>query len=498
MIHNRSYYDKKSCILMTCKSGDETTIFKTLPRWFEQISSKSQVIILGQDASSYLYIVVKEICTRHKKTLSVGLDTDADCVILDDDGINTVEELLQSSQANFFIFPAINANPAPYFMDIAACSLSPTNAVIATSTPVHSREFLSSLDPETSLESIECDDIEELDETICPFLNYWSRYDKKCSVIIPVMDRSEDLKASLPQWLSQLYPNKQIVIVDYGSRENIFEITNTIASQYYLEMQCNKYEEGADIIFFRVDNVQHFNISHAYNYAISRIETDVICTVCADSCPRDYYLDLVMNLVDDRSLVQCWWGLHTLTYENWKKLNGHQEFICGWGGEDDDFRRRAQMMGLDLKVIPKELVFQIPQSRETKGINREVTNIRNSSYINMTRFDRYLAEYGYKGNYGCTIGGNEPIKYKSNDDSRILVSCCLYKNITEELPDEVKNFEDVHYVIIDNPSLNDWKNWDTWSEYGETIHNQTYQVFDDSDMEVQSVITKFYKDAVSP
>lgn len=316
---------------------------------------------------------------------------------------------------------------------------------------------------------------------------------KKVSVVIPVMDREDNLRATLPMWLSQLYVNKQIVVVDYSSTNPVENIISSICENYRMTYSVNEYKDDVDIILFRIDNMKYFNISHAYNYAISRIKTDVIATVCADSCAHDYYLDLVMNAVDDESLIQIWWGLHTITYDNWKKLNGHQEFITGWGAEDDDFRMRSQLMGLKIKILPSHFVYNIPHSERDRIVNRPIKDFRESANLNQLRFMHYRSIYGGVGNYGSVIGGDNPVGYGGDQVNLIPLACCVY-NTCSSLPDFVVKDETlgVHYVIMNSSDKFCWKEYEQWIKFGDVKYNTFFNMI--SENEIAACLSRTLKE----
>lgn len=305
-------------------------------------------------------------------------------------------------------------------------------------------------------------------------------YGRRVAVIIPCMNRLDNLSASLPQWIDQLYYNKQLVIIDYSSDVPIIDKVRDIASQFHCKVAYQTYEYDANIMVFRLEKQKFFNISHAYNYAITRIQADIICTICADSCPHDYYLDTCVNLLTDFNLIQCHWGLHTITYSNWQKLNGHQEFIVGWGGEDVDFQVRAKMMGLYPVVIPKQLVFHIPQNDVARGLFRQVSNNARSFLINDQRFIQYIASFGYVGNYGLNVGMENPIENESNGiiktDIRRLFICQLPQNDRVNLPQEIKYSTeyDLHYVISE-----DFFTWNT----SENCRSATFLIHKDDNVD---------------
>lgn len=323
---------------------------------------------------------------------------------------------------------------------------------------------------------VDDDSLDENAKSIRPEMPNSRLINKRVAVILPCMNRLEHLRASLPQWIQQLYQNKQIVVVDYNSFQAVKEFVAAIAESYKLnlcDMTKSEYDYNADIVFMRIEDVQFFNISHAYNYAATRIKTDILSFMCADSCPRDYTLDAIVNVIDERSVVQIWWGLNTIQFDNWKELNGHQEFLVGWGAEDDDFIARSRLFGLDIKVLPKEFIFCIPHDSETRGKDREVKNVYESNAINATRFAGHKTKYLHVGNYAGPIGQDTPVQYRDADEN--LIALCYYwiEDIKDKFPPFIKQHEDtsMYYLIHDGNSeeVSEWLNFRKWRELGNLV-----------------------------
>lgn len=309
--------------------------------------------------------------------------------------------------------------------------------------------------------------IDVLPEVPRPFVNN-RNVNKRCAVIIAVGNRLDNIRTTLPMWLLQLYQNKQIVIIDYSSDEEIKFAIENICEGHKMSVSYNEFRHDADVVLFRVEKQKYFNISHAYNYAVSRIEADVLSFVCADTCPVDYYLDLVMHAVDDESIIQMWWGLLTISYENWKKLNGHQEFNVGWGAEDTDFKDRALMIGLSLVHFSENYAFHIPQDPSFKGSYRQIKDIYHSNAINTARFAMYRAIIGYVGNYNKPIGQEVPIEYMGEEKELHELHVFDYIDVDPRLlPEIAKLHKESTYFVVMNPlHIDDQASWaDKWQEW---------------------------------
>lgn len=470
----------------------EPYLIHTLPRWLEQTYAHLQLVILD---SSNQYAPVAEICQRHQKSLvSCSFDSipeqTTECVYVNYDAVkdDSVRHIISSTLPDDMvcILPLDHSIPVAYFCEQAILSLDVDviddwgSCFVGTIGTF--RNKTSRLRKRKTLSIANLEVVNE--------------YDKKCTVFLPCMNREDNLKSTLPMWINQKYNNKQIVVIDYSSQGPLEELTRQIADEH--KMSFDVYENGgttdAAIILVKVPGMQHFNISHAYNYAIKRIPTDIVCTVCGDSCPRDYYLDVVASMVDDNTLIQCWWGLHTITYKNWQRLNGHQEFVVGWGAEDDDFRYRAQLLGLNVLKITDNLVFHIPQKQIEKGKHRKITDTTISADINSMRFHHYIAGYGAVANYGKEIGCEEPIQFSDQIETNNRISICEYETLETPLDPAVveKVNENLFYVLI-RPDNREWAHYNQWQQFGKIKRHEVRQMITDDEAEVNLAVNRFIK-----
>jgi len=435
--HDRPYYDKKISIIIP--NIDRTFTIRNLPRWLEQTYQNIQIILLNPPNQDY-YADVKKILDRYAQKLYYNeIPVDAKCCLLSCNFINAIKR----TQSDIISISSIECMPLPYYTDILMSYIGKNDIVECNrsfSIPHEKRKELH----KGGLQSTHKFNDYLLCNEMVPSL-------PKCSVFIPVMNREENIVASLPKWLQQTYPNTQIVIIDYSSKEPIENVVKSICQEYHKTFRYNEIDKNTDVLLLRMEEQEYFNISHAYNYAIRQIDTNVISLACADSVPWDFYVDLAMNMVDDESLIQIHWGLHTLTKKNWEKLNGHQEFIVGWGAEDDDFRIRATLMGLKAKILPPKFVYQIPQEHVVKAENRQVKSISESALTNQARFNQYIAQHGYVANYGEAIGQKKPIEYRCGNPINKSLRLWVFKSSIldkKNLPEEVKYNQDFDLFYI--------------------------------------------------
>lgn len=384
---------------------------RNLPRWLEQTYPNCQIILLDSNST---YANTAIIAKRHGLQITKNEINDNKIIYFDNS--TNMKELLLSLKTDMVLMTDTNTCPLPYFADILMCKAEKETPVKCGNSVAIGRVD-DKFQPPYNHTGID-------ESLLYPVKN---QYVKKVSIIIPVMDRLDNLVASAEAVFSQTYPHIQIVIVDYSSRVPIQNSVQSLCTKYSKTFSTDP-KSNANVILLRINNLKYFNISHAYNYAISQLNTDIISLLCADSVPWDFYIETCVNLLTDTNLVQSHWGLHTITYGNWKKLNGHQEFITGWGSEDDDFRIRANLMGLDINIVPSKFVYQIKQDDSYKTTNRQIKNLSESSLTNAARFRQYIATHGFVANYSLPIGKEEPIQYQSTVPVELPLRLWIFRN----------------------------------------------------------------------
>lgn len=414
MKHNRPFYGKEVTVII--QDINKSFLIHKFPRWLEQTYQQRSFLIIGPPN---LYFDTKRICKRYGIETTFGEEyQNSKCHFMPSlpslDRIET--EVISTANADCF--------PVAYYLDIAMMAIDYERDVICSEFKTKSKS-----NPSQSI-------------ILHPsLLGLTDGSEKKCCVYIPVMNREKNISESFEGWISQTYSNTQIVIIDYSSTVPLTNLLVDLTDKYKKTLSADPNSD-ADVILIRVEDQNFFNISHAYNYAVQRTKSDVLCFVCADSVPWDFYIELCMNLVNDNNLLQLHWGIHTITRSNWEKLNGHQEFIVGWGAEDDDFRIRAEISGLTTLHLPSQIVFQIPQNAQDKGKNRMIKDISESAMTNMARFQQYNAKFGCVANYGEEIGRETPIKYRPIESVEKPLRLYCFE---EKYVGQVKLTEDIKY-----------------------------------------------------
>lgn len=189
------------------------------------------------------------------------------------------------------------------------------------------------------------------------------------SAVVCCKNREDNLYKSLDSWL--LFHNiTEIIILDYGSDKKI-EINN----------------KDKRIKIFRYES-EYWHLAKAYNIAIQLTSNDIFLKL---DC--DYYLNSTFfksNYLNTNQYIvgtpsQQTRGLLFCHKKNFIDINGYNERIFNWGGDDTDLYRRLSKYGLKEKTIEKNSVKHLDHTEELRtkytpnpSINRLCSARRNN------------------------------------------------------------------------------------------------------------------------
>lgn len=261
-------------------------------------------------------------------------------------------------------------------------------------------------------------------------------YDKsKCCVIIPIKNRIHHLKISLPHWLEQTYSNFEIVIVDYDSSDDVTSLVKRIAREYNCDVVQNpdithdRYHSYEKISILRLEDKPTFNMAHACNYGIRNSHSDVVQVCGCDAVPLSYYLELVMSILSEDSIVVRPTGRLCFPRDCWWRVNGYQEICRGWGAEDYDMRQRISQNSKPI-VISENLIYSLHHADSDRTHNYEEQNSWISNETNLDRCEQYFNMFGPIGNYNLLPGGEFPIEFRDVNEG--ILHVVLSENDVEQ------------------------------------------------------------------
>lgn len=181
------------------------------------------------------------------------------------------------------------------------------------------------------------------------------------SLITTCKNRLPHLKQTLPLMLQQ--PLAEVIVVDYGCEQG------TAA-------WVKEHHPAAKLVQVNDDPV--FCAARARNMGAKNASHELLCFVDADVLvhaelgtwlelnqdPNAFYLYPVGK---ERELD----GFLIVAREHFFKVDGYDEAIRGWGGEDFDLYERLATIGLSKSSVPRESIAPIPHGDELRQLSKD-------------------------------------------------------------------------------------------------------------------------------
>lgn len=203
----------------------------------------------------------------------------------------------------------------------------------------------------------------------------------KISFCITCMDRLPHLKKTLKKNLKNNanYPNVEFVLLDYNSKDGLQE--------WVLENFKNELKNGR-LAYYQTKEPEYFHMAKAKNIAHQLATGDIVCNLDADNYTgKDFAFFINSSMqstteiigayqksqINDPSFYKSSGGRIFLTKKNFLKLGGYDENFIGWGYEDDDFKIRANALGLKKAFIHPFFLSYLPHNNQLREKNMEIT-----------------------------------------------------------------------------------------------------------------------------
>ena len=186
------------------------------------------------------------------------------------------------------------------------------------------------------------------------------------AILVPNMDRSDELNVSLPSFLGQDYPNYSVTVLDHSSRDGIAAAMDAHACvrlhqidlprpRYWSFSRARnaglRYTESELVLFIDGDttfrNAEHLSEAvEAYLQADAdyewwrrwRVKTGLSCVTPGQPVPM---LDVVSRKVYCHTLG----SLLLVERRALQALGGYNQLLADWGYEDTDMLARLELSG---------------------------------------------------------------------------------------------------------------------------------------------------------
>lgn len=228
----------------------------------------------------------------------------------------------------------------------------------------------------------------------------------KIATLIPIKDCDIwRLSNSLKAHFAQERELDELIVVDFGSSKNNREKYKKIISGY-------------NVRYFEInDNTELFHPARIGNFAINKTTSDILCYTDVDIIPDNSIYKVIEKtlLEDPYRLIMCsrldlpkesnknidfvkdfdiWWdrcggkanhpapGSFQCLPVSWlKRVGGYNETLIGWGGYDEDIKRRALRAGFEQYWIDRVGVKLIHIFHEPREYIKHTNIHKNSTTV---------------------------------------------------------------------------------------------------------------------
>lgn len=205
------------------------------------------------------------------------------------------------------------------------------------------------------------------------------------------MGRRDELEQFVARALRVIWPNDELVIVDYGDPDNSGEWAAALPD--------------ARLTVLLVWDIKFFHIDHARNLAL-RASRGPICTYC--DCDFLLTEDTVSecHTLPERSFMIQPDAVHSYGFlcaarAALMEIQGHEEAVCGYGADDTMMKERCT--AFDLKRIGMKHSFQtLGKTVQVRMLQTD--NIGRNANVNHRILRTLRALHPYKNNVGRNWG----------------------------------------------------------------------------------------------
>ncbi len=282
------------------------------------------------------------------------------------------------------------------------------------------------------------------------------------------------LEKSLNSLRDQTINKFEVILVDYGSDSSYTNMVSNLVSKYSFVKYYYSYTQN-----------QIWSRAKALNIGIKKANFDILFTADVDMIFKPELLCYLQNL-DCRNTIFCFkvaylkkafsfdkfpierynidsysstgaQGILLFSKEKSIKICGYDEFMHGWGSEDNDFLNRMRLSNLNYQYVDTLFVYHQWHSKFGSLNDRNLTkklSVMNVQGFNSLRYERNKEKkiIAINKNWGKLIEESDFLKL-SKPQKEIFIDNKIAS--IDFLLNELVSFKDeiIKVVIIDNKAI---------------------------------------------
>jgi hypothetical protein len=207
----------------------------------------------------------------------------------------------------------------------------------------------------------------------------------KVSYCTQICNRLWQLAITLPSNLENLKPDEQIVLVDYGSKDDM-------AQYVYEHSLCRKNIESGNLKFISVKNTTHYICPRAKNIAHRMADGEILVNLDGDNHLRNMRSAIDETFIDPnyKPVLHMTSRNHDGSFgricfhkETFYELGGYDEGFMPSGYQDSDIINRAMAKGVPYKYVNINNGIPVKNSYQEKSSNTNCSDWKIMHWTNM-------------------------------------------------------------------------------------------------------------------
>lgn len=212
---------------------------------------------------------------------------------------------------------------------------------------------------------------------------------KTLSYCTVCMNRAEHLKQTLPVNIREnhIQGKTEFIVLDYNSSDDLAE---------WVEQNMQEYILSGALKFYKTFIPQSFHRSHSRNQCLRLGTGDLLCNVDADNfLGKNFSQYLFDEFKANPDIIVRGSGIPNLDTlgricmrrNDFYAIGGYDEYMDGYGAEDDDLVFRTNIFGREIKYFNDKIFSITLKHTDIERISNEknITNIKNI-YISFVNF----------------------------------------------------------------------------------------------------------------